>query len=45
MGVLICLSGVYDLNGFNDAEVIKWNRMQCNIDEIFDNAIKVGRYD
>ena len=37
------LSGTYDLNGFDDEDLIKWNRLQCNIDVIFDNAIKLGK--
>ncbi len=45
MGVLISDNLSYNLEGFSDNELIRWNRLQNNIDEIFDNAIIVGKYD
>jgi len=31
---------VLDLSDFDEEELIKWNRLENDLDEIFDNAVK-----
>ncbi len=33
------IEGVYNLNGYDDEDIIKWNSMNSKIDETFNEAI------
>jgi len=41
MGVFIDKKGRYKLDGFNEEDLIKWNRMENRLDEIFNTAMRV----
>lgn len=40
MGVFIDSNGIYKLDGFNQEDLIRWNRLANDLDEIFDRVIK-----